>query len=233
MNSSPTFLQSLNNAVHGFFHVMRHERNMRIHFLFAFFILVAAVFMGVARVEWILLCLSITFVLATEMINTAVENTLDLISPQMHPAVKIIKDISAGMVMMAALNALVVGFLIFSNYGAKPFELLAFRLRNGHWHLTFICLLIVMFFVILAKLYLKKGTPFRGGPISGHSAVAFALWTTLVCTQRSTFVVGVGFCLALLVGQSRLRSKIHSFWEVASGAAVGTLITLLLFQIFS
>ena len=62
--------------------------------------------------------------------------------------------------------------------------------------------------------------------------MAFSLWTVLVFTQNNLFVIAVGFLMAALVAQSRLRSKIHSFWEVAAGAVVGISVTAFFFKMF-
>ena len=227
-----SFLHSLNNATEGFIHVLRQERNMRAHFLFVFLVLLAAFFLGVPRVDWLILCLATCLVLMAEMINTVIEETLNLLHSKFHPAVGLIKDISAGMVLVSVMNALILSFFIFSKYWMAPIEFFATRLRHSAGYLMFISVLVAVFLVIYGKVFGKKGSPFRGGVVSGHSAVAFSLWTVLVFTQSNLFVVGVGFLLAALVAQSRLRSKIHSFWEVAAGAVIGVSVTAFFFKLF-
>jgi len=226
------FLKSLNDAAEGFIYVVKHERNMRIHFMLAFLVLLFASFIGISRVEWILLCIAVTFVLVTEMINTVVEEITDLVRDSFHPAARIIKDISAGMVLVSALNALVAGFFIFSQYLVWPFQVTALRVHHPVWHVTFIALLAVVFFVIAAKAFLHHGTPFRGGAVSGHAAVAFGLCTALLFAGANLFTLGVAFLLACLVAQSRFRAKIHSFSEVFAGAILGSLVTSIFFFIF-
>ena len=170
-----TFLHSLNKAVEGFIHVVRYERNMRIHFFVAFCILLGAVFLGVPRVDWLILCVATCLVLMAEMINTAIEETLNLLHPKYHATVGLVKDISAGMVLVAAANALILGFFIFSKYWDMPLDFMVHRLRHSGSYTMFISLLVAVFVVLYGKVYFKKGTPFRGGAISGHSAVAFSL----------------------------------------------------------
>ena len=226
------FLHSLNNAAEGFIHVLRHERNMRVHFLIAFLILLIAVFLGMQRVDWLILCVAACLVLMAEMINTAIEEMLNLLHPRYHASVGLIKDISAGMVLVSAANALILGFFIFSKYAVWPLEFLVNRLRHSAPYVMFIAVLVAVFIVIYGKALGRKGTPFRGGVISGHSAVAFSLWTVLVFKQENLFVIGVGLLLALLVAQSRLRARIHSLWEVVAGALVGVTVTTFFFKVF-
>ena len=226
-----TFLHSLNKAVEGFIHVVRHERNMRIHFFVAFCILLIAVFAGVQRTDWLILCFATCLVLMAEMINTAIEEMLNLLHPKYHPTVGLVKDISAGMVLVAAVNALILGFFIFSKYWSMPFEFIVMRLRFSESYVVFVSVIVAVFVVIYGKSVGKKGTPFRGGVISGHSAVAFSLWTALVFMQDDLFVVSVGFLLAALVAQSRLKAKIHSMREVLAGALVGVGVTAFFFKL--
>ncbi len=226
------FLQSLNDAADGFIFVVKNERNMRIHFLFGFFVLVLAVWLGINRLDWIILCTIISFVLVTEMINTAIEDVIDLVKTSHHPVVRMIKHVSAGAVLVSSMNALIVGFFIFSKYLPAPFRSVAERARYTPAHVTFFALIAVIFAVIFSKAFFQHGSPFRGGAVSGHSAVAFGIWTAVILVQNNVFVSSAVFLMALLVAQSRLRAKIHSVIEVIAGAALGILVTALFFQLF-
>ena len=232
MRPSRTLVQSLNNAVEGVIYVIKNERNMRIHFLLGFAILLVGILIGVNQVDWMILCTIISLVLAAEMINTVVEEMIDLVEPLSHPDVRIIKDISAGFVLILAINALIVGLYIISKYWSWPVQVTAFKIRHASWHILFTALFVVVFLTIAGKAFFHRGTPFRGGILSGHTAVAFSIWTAALFTTSNYFVLGAMFLLAALVGQSRLRAKIHSLGEVIAGAAVGLLVTALLFRIF-
>lgn len=232
-------IQSLNDAADGFVHMVRTERNMRIHFFFGFLVLVAATLFGINRAEWMILCASIALVFVTEMINTVIEDTLDAVEPRLTHPVRRIKHAAAAAVLVSALNALIIGFLVFSTYWSTPFERMI-RVRYASWHVTFITLLMVIFLTVAGKAFFGRGpghpaghgTPFRGGAVSGHAAVAFALWTVVLFSQTNAFIVMVTLLLALLVAQSRLRAKIHSLIEVLAGAAIGFLVATLFFQVF-
>ena len=92
--------------------------------------------------------------------------------------------------------------------------------------------MVVLFLVIAGKAMGKKGTPFRGGAVSGHSAIAFSLWTIILFTQTNTYVICITLFMACLVAQSRLRAKIHSLWEVLAGSLIGILATTTFFGLF-
>ena len=232
---TPSVLESFNFAFEGIIHVLRTQRNMRIHFLVAVVVLVAAVALGVSRLELIALLLSIAFVLIAEMINTAIEGAVDVSTTSFDPNAKLAKDIAAGAVLIATVNAVAVGYLVFAEQLADRSSRILDRLGNAPAELTLIALVLTIIIVISTKALTHRGTPLRGGLPSGHAGLAFAGWMaiTLVVTEQRFLVSFVGFILALLVAQTRVESGIHSALEVTYGALLGALTTLLLFQAFA
>src|SRR5919201_5319254 len=108
-----SLLESFNYAIEGIIHVLRTHRNMRYHFAAAVIVLVAAVWIGVDRVELAILLISIAFVLIAEMINSALETAIDMATTTFDPLAKLAKDIAAGAVLIAAINAVTIGSLVF------------------------------------------------------------------------------------------------------------------------
>jgi diacylglycerol kinase (ATP) len=233
MSTRPSIIESFNYAIEGVIHVLRTQRNMRIHFAIAVVVLVVAVAVGVSRLELIALLLSITFVLVAEMINTAVEGTIDAATTSFDPMAKLAKDIAAGAVLIAAVNAVAVGYLVFAGKAADKSADVLDRLRDAPAQVTLIALVLTVIVVIATKAWTGRGTPLRGGLPSGHAAIAFAAWVaaTYIVGDSHRFVVSaLTFIMALLVAQTRVESGIHSTLEVASGAAIGALVTLSVFQ---
>jgi diacylglycerol kinase (ATP) len=230
----PSIIESFNYAIEGVIHVLRTQRNMRIHFAIAVAVLVVAVAVGVSRIELILLLLSITFVLVSEMINTAIEGTIDAATTSFDPMAKLAKDIAAGAVLISAVNAVAVGYLVFAGKAADKSADVLDKLRDAPAQVTVIALVLTVILVIATKAWTGRGTPLRGGLPSGHAAVAFAAWVaaTYIVGDSHRFVVSaLTFIMALLVAQTRVESGIHSTLEVASGAAIGALVTLSVFQL--
>jgi diacylglycerol kinase (ATP) len=231
----PLILQSFNYAFEGLIHVLRRERNMRIHFAIATGVLVLAFLSDINRFELIALMIAIAFVLIAEMVNTAVEATIDLATTSFDPLGKLAKDIAAGAVLIASANAVVVGYLVFAESLADPSRRLVDRLRDAPLELTLIALVLTMFVVIAAKAVTGRGTPLRGGLPSGHAALAFGGWAalTFIAEEHRVVISFVALIMALLVAQTRVESGIHSTVEVALGALIGTLVTVTLFQLFA
>ena len=91
----PSIIESFNYAIEGIIHVLRTQRNMRIHFAVAVVVLVAALVSDVSRLELIALFIAIAFVLIAEMINTAIEAAVDVASTTFDPMAKLAKDIGS------------------------------------------------------------------------------------------------------------------------------------------
>ncbi|HET8874323.1 MAG TPA: diacylglycerol kinase [Gaiellaceae bacterium] len=233
---SPSVLQSFNFAFEGIIHVLRTQRNMRIHFAIAVGVLIAALAVGVGRLELIALLISISLVLITEMLNTALEAGIDVATTSFDPLAKLAKDIAAGAVLIATVNAVAVGYLVFVERIKDPSSHVLDRLRDAPTELTLIALVITIVLVIAAKAYTGRGRPLRGGLPSGHAAVAFAGWmaaTYILGDSTHWFLISsLTFIMALLVAQTRIEAGIHSFVEVLSGGVLGALVTLVLFQLF-
>ena len=232
---TPRILQSLNWAFEGVIHVLRSERNMRIHFAVATAVLVLAFTYGVTKLELMALLVAISFVLIAEMVNTAIEKTIDLAATSFDPLAKTAKDIAAGAVLIASVNAVVIGYLVFADRLSRPSSRLVERLRDAPSNLTLIALILVILIVIASKALTRRGTPLSGGLPSGHAALAFGGFTaiTFIVDDERVVVSFVALIMALLVAQTRVESGIHTTGEVVLGAVIGTLVTMILFQVLA
>src|SRR4249919_2478074 len=232
--ASQSLLQSFNYATEGVIHALRTQRNLWIHFAIAVGVLIAALAFGVTKIELIVLLLAITFVLVAELVNTAIEAAVDVASTSFDPMAKLAKDIAAGAVLIAALNAVAVGYLVFSGAVADRSSRFLDRLANVPEELTLVALAVTIIVVIAIKAITGRGTPLRGGLPSGHAAVAGWMAVTLVLSDSAHhfLISSLTFIMALLVAQTRVESGIHSTSEVATGGTLGALITLVLFQAF-
>src|SRR5207244_12971461 len=210
-------------------------RDMRIHCSIAAVVLFLALYFGVRRFELVALLLAIAFVLIAEMVNTAVEATIDLATTSFDPMAKLAKDIAAGAVLIASVNAVAIGYLVFAHgIGDRSTRVLD-RVRDVPITLTLIALVLTIIVVIATKALTGRGTPLRGGLPSGHAALAFAGWmaaTYAVSDSNHQFLISsLTLIMALLVAQTRVESGIHSALEVAYGGALGALVTLVVLQL--
>ena len=229
---SRSLIWSFNYAIEGVVYALRTQRNMRLHVAAALMALLAALVLDVGGFELIAIIFAISLVFVTELINTAVEATVDLAIRTYDPIAKIAKDVSAGAVLVAATNAVVIAFLVL-------FEPLRVVLQNGlSWvvvaptGLTAVALAFVALGVIIMKAGSREGTFLHGGWPSGHTALAFGAATALGFVTGSAGALLLAFFIAALVAQSRIETEVHTVAQAALGALLGVLIVTATFQVF-
>ncbi|WP_270941339.1 diacylglycerol kinase [Romboutsia lituseburensis] len=224
-------IQAFNAAIEGILYTFKSERNMKIHYCVAVIVLVASLFFDIGRIEMIMLIFAISLVVISEMFNTAIEKTIDMVTDTYHPLAKIAKDVAAGGVLIATLNSVVVGYLIFYNKLTTISDSLIYTIRQSQLHVTLICIVLVLIAVVVVKALTSTGTPLKGGMPSGHAALAFAMATLVTLIEAGLTVSTLSYLMAVLVAQSRIEGKIHTFWETVAGAILGVLIGLLVYQL--
>lgn len=106
--------KSFGYAFEGIFTCIKKERNMKIHCTAALLVTVCGIFFGISYTEWMICLLLFGLVMALELVNTAVEAVVDLVTKERHPLAKIAKDTAAGAVLIAAIMAAVIGVMIFT-----------------------------------------------------------------------------------------------------------------------
>ena len=225
-------VDSFNYAIEGILYAVRTQRNMRIHMCAALLVLTACFFYDLSKIEILIVTITITMVMVTEMINTAIECTIDATTNYYHPLARIAKNTAAGAVLITAINATVVGYFIFFDKLSSLSFIVIKRVKSSNPYIIFIILVIVCIVTIVVKAYFGEGTPLRGGMPSGHSTIAFAIATTIALITEEPLTIMLSYLMAVIVAQSRVDSKTHSVLEVLLGAALGSLLTILLFRIF-
>ena len=205
---------------------------MRNHFISALVVLLMTIFLRITPIEFALLAISILFVLFAELINTAVEAVVDLVSPGYHPLAKVAKDTAAGAVLMAAIGAAIMGYLILAKYVLPLYGKVLAMFGTPSDLGTVVSILIVIIAVIIIKSLTGKGTPLHGGVPSGHAAVAFSIATAVSLNTHDPLISALSIALAVMVSHSRLLMRIHTMREVALGSFLGSGITILVLTAF-
>ena len=103
-------------AWRGLLIVLKEENNAKVHLLSTIAALGVCYYLQVSPTDWAVICIVIGLVWITEIINTAVERFVDMVSPDFNPKAGVVKDIAAGAVLMAVIVAVVVGVFIFTKY---------------------------------------------------------------------------------------------------------------------
>jgi diacylglycerol kinase (ATP) len=227
-----SLLYSFNYAIEGIVYALRTQRNMRLHVIAAAVVLSAALFFRIGGLELLALLFAITFVLVTELVNTAVEAAIDVATNRFDPMAKVSKDVAAGAVFIASLNAIAVGYLVFFRRLTHITETLLTRVRQAPAHLTAIAIALTLLGVLVVKAYNREGSFLSGGWPSGHTAAAFAAATATGYVTQSAQATIFALFIAALVLQSRVESGIHTIPQTMLGAILGFLVTTAVFQLF-
>jgi diacylglycerol kinase (ATP) len=226
------FIDSLNCAIDGVLYAARTQKHVRNHFLAAAAVLLCALFLKVSAVEFILLAISVSFVLFAELMNTAIEATVDMVTTDFHPLAKIAKDVAAGSVLVSVTGALITGYLILSAYIFPVYKELLAMIGTPQEMAAVVSLLMVIIATVILKAFSGKGKPFHGGFISGHAAIAFSIATLVTLSTQDPLVSLLTLTLAVMVSHSRLLMHIHSLKEIVIGAVTGLGITLVVTLFF-
>ncbi|KKK33159.1 hypothetical protein WQ57_24805 [Mesobacillus campisalis] len=92
---------------------LKQERNLQIHLGISMAVILLGYFLHISAVEWLFICLSIGGMLAAELMNSAIERVVDLVTTEYHPLAKQAKDMAAGAVLLLAITSVVIGLVIF------------------------------------------------------------------------------------------------------------------------
>ncbi len=222
-------LRSFHHAFEGIMYATRTQPNMRVHLVIAALVLAATLVLRLERFYVVATVVLVSLVLSLELVNTAVEAIVDLLTVAHHPLAKTAKDAAAGAVLIAAVGAAIAGYLIFYqgiiSGGARVFA----AVQQVPANLALIVLAIVAIATIFAKAWVGRGSPLQGGAVSGHAAIAFAAATMLAFFYQKPLGAILAYIIAFLVAQSRVEARIHNAFEVFWGAALGTLVALAIY----
>lgn len=116
MMRAKNVLDSFKYAYQGIIYALTTQRNMKIHISAFIVVVLVSIFFKITKIEFCILLIIGTIVIITEMINTAIESTIDLYSRERHPLAKIGKDVAAGAVLMASFSSVAVGVIILGPY---------------------------------------------------------------------------------------------------------------------
>jgi diacylglycerol kinase (ATP) len=201
---------------------------MRFHFVMLALVLLSGILLGLKPGDMLTLLFCISLVIITEMINTAIEAIVDMVTQSYHPMAKLAKDVAAGAVLLASANALIAGILIF--FGDQRIEKIrgvSFEYATNVTVVFVVGILVLTLTVIMSKLVVgrtNKGL-LHGGVISGHSAIGFFLAMTIVFSAGNGFIAILAVLLALIIAQSRVEAGVHSIQEVIYGAVIAIFLT--------
>lgn len=109
-------IKSFKYAFEGIIEGIKEEQNLKIHFIIMTLVIIVGMILKITVMEWIICIILFALVISLELINTAIENAVDLITNEKNQKAKIAKDTAAGAVLVAAIASAIIGFMIFLKY---------------------------------------------------------------------------------------------------------------------
>lgn len=226
------FLDALQNALDGIIYAITTQSNIKKQLIIAVAVMLISLFFDLSKAEFLCLMFTIVLIIVAEMVNTAIETVVDLYTDLYHPKAKIAKDVGAGAVVIAAINALIVAYFLFfekiSTIGLNIVE----QVVNSPTHLAFVAVLLTVIVVVTLKAAATKNNHKfikEGFMPSGQTAVAFAGLTIIWLTTRNVVVFTLSLVLALIVSINRYENGKRSKSEIIVGACVGVMVVVLLY----
>lgn len=233
VNRRHTFLEIFNYAIEGIITAVKLERNMKIHLFMTIVVGIAALFFRLNTMSFAILTFTISLVWIAELLNSAIEKVVDLVvGTNYHPMAKKAKDIAAGAVLVAAINSVIISYLIFLDHTKSSTRKFLEIIKSSNSHIGIIALVVVAVLVVILKAFFAKGTPLQGGMPSGHSALATSAATLILLSTHNVGIIFLTIFITALVAQSRIKTGVHTFIEVSAGVVLGFSVTFLLIILF-
>lgn len=236
MSATPKkdLLQPFRVALNGVVYTFKTQRHMRVHLYVVLVVILLGMLMNLGLRELLVLLFTISLVIIAEMFNSAIEATVDLVSPNYHPLAKFAKDIAAGAVLITSILAVVVGSLIM--LGDNRWEQIKINMTSESLGTGIVPRMIVGCFLLIVVIIIgkglgKRGQVLKGGLVSGHAAFGFFFATAVLFITDKMLPGAIAIVLAAIIAQSRWEAKIHSLFELCLGAAVGVMLGLVLFGV--
>jgi len=146
------WLKSANHAIEGVLYGARTQKHLRYHFFSAAAVLFFSYMVGVSKAELVIIALAVILVLAAEMMNSAIEAVVDILSPDYSEKAKVAKDIAAGAVLITAFGAAVLGYVVLFPYVKTIFSEGFHIAKHSKEEISFIAFVLVL---IAVNLYIS------------------------------------------------------------------------------
>lgn len=229
-----SFIEAWENAFNGIIYAVTTQGNIKKQLVIAIIVMVMSLFFNLTRAEFLCLMFTVILIIIAEMINTAIETVVDLYTDLYHPKAKIAKDVGAGAVVIAAINALIVGYFLFFDKIADIGLNFVRNIAESPTHLAFVGIFITIILVVALKAAstTNKHKLIKNNFMpSGATAIAFAANTIIWISTDNIVVLTLSLVMAILIGESRVETKKRTLKEVIVGGITGMTVALLIYGI--
>ncbi len=229
MKEARKWLRSFRYAYEGLQYALTTQKHMKFHFFASFSVLFLALIFKLSKLEILFILLAIVLILVTELINTAIEKTVDLIVQDTHPLAKIAKDVAAAAVLVTSVFAASVGMIVFYN----PLNDLLYQVREKVNPMSVGIIWIIIALILLAVIVVQArySTNHKVTRPSIITALAFSMSTLMTLYITETPVILLSYSLSGLIMIILYEKTDRSFPSLILGGFFGSFITYISYQL--
>lgn len=225
------FVTALHHSVDGIIKAFKTERNLRIDYFCAVCVLLAGVVLGLSKTEFVCLCLTVGFVIFSEMMNSVAEYIVDLVTDKYDDRAKAAKDIAAGGVLISSSISVIVAYFLFADKLQNATTSVLNAIISSNTNILFTIIFMIVVLVIILKGLFGRGEEYAHSGPSLKIALAFGL-TTYACIITRSFLVGIvcGILSLMIFGMKVTHTKASKINMIYS-ALLGIIIVLFVYQL--
>lgn len=229
-----TMFSAMHYAINGIIGAFKSERNLRIHYLIGMCVFLFSLFFDFTKTEFACLCLTVGFVIFAEMINTAVEAVVDLLTDTYNEHAKVAKDVAAGGVLLSSGVAVVVAYFLFIDKITDATTVLLDTILESPVHiLATILFIVVLAVVILKGIYKEKNKKYIRSFPSARITVSCAMAMYAWLITKSGIVAAISFSLCFMIAQMKLERRTTTIVQAILSGLLGILLVIIVFQLVS
>lgn len=225
------FITALHHSVDGIIKAFKTERNLRIDYFCAVCVLLAGIVLGLNKTEFVCLCLTVGFVIFSEMINSVAEYIVDLVTDKYDDRAKAAKDIAAGGVLISSSISVIVAYFLFADKLQNATTSVLNAIISSNTNILFTIIFMIVVLVIILKGLFGRGEEYAHSGPSLKIALAFGL-TTYACIITRSFLVGIvcGILSLMIFGMKVTHTKARKINMIYS-ALLGIIIVLFVYKL--
>ena len=225
------FITALHHSVDGIIKAFKTERNLRIDYFCAVCVLLAGIVLGLNKTEFVCLCLTVGFVIFSEMINSVAEYIVDLVTDKYDDRAKAANDIAAGGVLISSSISVIVAYFLFADKLQNATTSVLNAIISSNTNILFTIIFMIVVLVIILKGLFGRGEEYAHSGPSLKIALAFGL-TTYACIITRSFLVGIvcGILSLMIFGMKVTHTKARKINMIYS-ALLGIIIVLFVYQL--
>lgn len=233
-SKNKTMFSAMHYAINGIIGAFKSERNLRIHYLIGMCVFLFSLFFDFTKTEFACLCLTVGFVIFAEMINTAVEAVVDLLTDTYNEHAKVAKDVAAGAVLLAAAVSVVVAYFLFIDKITDATTVLLDTIIGSPVHIFATILFIVIIAIVILKgIYKEKNKRYTKAFPSARITLSCAMAMYAWLITESEIVAAISFLLCLMIAQMKLERKTTTIVQAILSGLLGILLVIIVFQLVS